>query len=225
MIERCKSWLLTFVLAGIGSAALALEPGLNTVSVQHAGLERRALVEEIARRHAIDRKRVFATGMSNGGMMAYRLACEAGDLVRAIAAVAGTESFAMALDCQPALPVSVLHIHARDDAHVPYDGGIGPDARRGASRIDYVSVPDTVQRWVGRLACRREAEPLRQDAGVRCEVHRGCRGGERVQLCSTTSGGHSWPGADRGRRGKEAPSDALDASAEIWRFFAATPPR
>lgn len=177
----------------------------------------RAVVADVSRRVAIDRQRVFATGMSNGAMMAYRLACEAADLVRAVAAVAGTEAIAV---CQPSRPVPVLHIHARNDTHVLFDGGAGPDAFRDASKVmDFVSVPETVKRWVGRNACQTPPERTLESPGAWCERYRGCRDGATVQLCVTTDGGHSWPGAATVRRGKESASLALDASSTIWRFF------
>lgn len=177
----------------------------------------RAVVADVSRQVAIDRQRVFATGMSNGAMMAYRLACEAADLVRAVAAVAGTEAVA---ECRPSRPVPVLHIHARNDTHVLFDGGAGPDAFRDARKVmDFVSVPETVKRWVGRNACQTQPERTLESPGAWCERYRGCRDGATVQLCVTADGGHSWPGADAVRRGKENASQALDASEAIWTFF------
>lgn len=177
----------------------------------------RALVAAVGERLNIDRSRVFATGMSNGGMMALRLACDAADLVRAVAAVAGTEASA---GCAPSRAVSVLQIHARDDGHVQYAGGAGPDAvRNRASIMDYVSVPETVERWRTRLACRQEPEPWLARAGARCERYAGCRDGALLQSCVTDAGGHSWPGAGVVRRGKPAASQALDANEVMAAFF------
>lgn len=177
----------------------------------------RAVVADIARRVSIDRQRVFATGMSNGGMMAYRLACEASDLVRAVAAVAGTEAMA---ECHPGRPVPVLHIHARNDTHVLFEGGAGPDAFRDTSKVmDFVSVPETVDRWVRRNACQPPARRTLERQGAWCERYPGCRDGSMVQLCVTENGGHSWPGAEKVRRGKQGASQALDANDTIWDFF------
>jgi len=61
--------------------------------------------------------------------------------------------------------------------------------------------------------------------GAWCDAYRSCAGGAQVQLCVTDTGGHSWPGADRVRPGKEAASTALDASAVICRFFVNQTPR
>ncbi len=181
----------------------------------------RALLAQLGQQFTIDRDRVFAMGMSNGAMMSYRLACEMSDTFRAIAAVAGTEAVAT---CQPRRAVGILHIHARDDTHVLFNGGAGPDAFRDSSKVmDFVSVPDTVSRWVTRLQCAPTARRTLDVPGATCETHEGCRDGTEVRLCVTTSGGHSWPGAPGSRLGRQAPppSQALSATAQAWAFFQA----
>jgi len=177
----------------------------------------RAVVADVARRTPIDRQRIFATGMSNGGMMAYRLACEAADLFRAIASVAGTEAVA---DCRPSRPVPILHIHARDDSRVLFDGGAGADAFLDRRQVmDFVSVPETIARWVKRNGCQASPQRVLERQGAWCERYAGCRAAASVQLCVTAEGGHSWPGATRVRRGKADASQALDANDTIWDFF------
>ena len=110
----------------------------------------RAVVARVKSRVAIDGARVFAAGMSNGGMLAHRLACEAPDVFRAVASVAGTDATA---NCAPSRPASVLHIHARNDTHVLFTGGAGEDAFRHASEVmDFVSVLRP-WRWVKRNQC------------------------------------------------------------------------
>jgi polyhydroxybutyrate depolymerase len=177
----------------------------------------RSLVAEVSRQINIDRERIFATGMSNGGMMAYRLACEAADMFRAVASVAGTEAIT---DCRPSRPVSVLHIHARNDTHVLFNGGAGPGVFRDTSKVmDFVSVPQTIANWVERSGCALQPQRSFQNPGAYCETWGSCRHGVSVQLCVTGQGGHSWPGAPDVRPGKEAPSRALDANDTIWNFF------
>jgi polyhydroxybutyrate depolymerase len=183
----------------------------------------RAVVGAIEARYAVDASRVFATGMSNGGMMAHRLACDAADVFRAVASVAGTDA---TMHCSPSRPVSVLHIHARDDDHVRFDGGAGPGAFRDRQSVmDFISVPETIARWVRRDQCSGGPQRVLQVQGAYCDAYKACAGGAQVELCVTDTGGHSWPGADRVRRGKEAASTALDASATIWKFFASQPAR
>jgi polyhydroxybutyrate depolymerase len=91
--------------------------------------------------------------------------------------------------------------------------------------MDFVSVPQTVARWVQRDRCEGSPQRVLQVAGAYCDAYRRCAGGAQVQVCVTETGSHSWPGADRVRPGKEAASTALDASATIWRFFAGQPAR
>lgn len=178
----------------------------------------RAIVADLRGRLPIDPDRIFATGMSNGGMFSHRLACDAADLVRAVGAVAGTDA---TVTCAPARPVSVLHVHARDDSHVLFDGGAGPDAFRDPAKVfDFVSVPDTMARWASRLHCDPTPRRNLETPGAYCEVHPGCAAGARLQLCVTDTGGHAWPGAERVRRGKVPASQAIDATDVIWAFFA-----
>ena len=183
----------------------------------------RAVVAAVQARVAIDTGRVFATGMSNGGMLAHRLACEASDVFAAVASVAGTDATPR---CEPARPVSVLHLHARDDTHVLYDGGAGPGAFRDPRQVmDFVSVPETLRRWVARNHCEARPQTTWQGPGARCEAYTGCTGGVSVALCTTEQGGHSWPGADRVRLGKPGASQALEANEVIWAFFRSAPRR
>jgi polyhydroxybutyrate depolymerase len=173
----------------------------------------RAVLDDVSQRLPVDPKRVFATGMSNGGMLTYRLACEMADRIQAIASVAGTDGTGPG--CHPSRPVPVLHIHAKDDDRVLFNGGSGSDSDTHA---DFVSVPDTISKWVGLDACSPQARTVLEVPGARCEVHTGCAGGAQVKLCVTDTGGHSWPGGVK-PRGGQAGSTAISANDEIWNFF------
>lgn len=112
----------------------------------------------------------------------------------------------------------MLHIHARNDTHVLYEGGAGPDSVDKARVTDYRSVPTSVARWVELNGCQRAPQRVLEKTGAWCEVYAPCRGGTRVQLCVTDSGGHSWPGGVKKTRG-EAASQALSANEVMWEFF------
>lgn len=174
----------------------------------------RALVADVSRRVDIDRNRVFATGMSNGAMMSYRLACDAPDLVRGIVAVAGTDN---TTSCAPAKPVPVLHIHARNDEMVLFNGGAGNRLRSSTAATDFVAVPVSIAKWVKLNRASSTAARVLTVPGAYCDRYEAGAGGAPVQLCITESGGHSWPGGRKDRG--ETPSNAINATDMMWEFF------
>ena len=161
-----------------------------------------ALIDRLSRDFAIPPGRVFVTGMSAGGFMATRLACDRADLVAAVAPVAGT--LGAGVPCAPSRPVSVLQIHGTGDAVVPFGGG--PMVGRGGPS-DILSAPALAERWrqadgcPGPLVAQAASGPVqRTDAA-------GCAGGTEVALVRIDGGAHIWPWAP-------------DATAMTAQFFA-----
>ena len=107
----------------------------------------RALLDDLATVANIDTKRVFATGISNGGIMCYRLASELSDRIAAIASVAGTMGVKT---CNPKRPVPVMHFHGTEDKFLPFKGGIG---ERSLAQVVFISVDQTIQTWVKADGC------------------------------------------------------------------------
>lgn len=114
---------------------------VGAVVDDHAYL--RALVEETASLVPVAPGEIYVLGHSNGGFMAYRLACDSADLIAGIASLAGADALT---DCAPARPVAVLQIHGTADDTVLYGGGsiIG---------LDYPAAPTVVERWAERSGC------------------------------------------------------------------------
>lgn len=135
----------------------------------------RALVERASSELCIDPKRVYATGHSNGGMMAFRLGCEAADVFAAIAPVCGTT---MPATCKPSRPISVAAIRALEDATVRYDGG----GFVSSAKAD-------LDEWLGFDECA-DTPVVPSHDGV-CTTHTGCAGGTNVMECHP-HGGHGF---------------------------------
>lgn len=172
----------------------------------------KAMIADIKTKFNIDANRIYANGMSNGGMMSYRLACELSDTLRAVASVAGTDG---TLQCNPTKAMPVFHIHAKDDDRVLYNGGSGSASDTHA---DFVSVPKSIEKWVKINQCAPEPKKVLQVNGAYCEAYSGCRAGAEVKLCVTETGGHSWPGGKK-VRGKAQGSQAINATDMIWDFY------
>jgi polyhydroxybutyrate depolymerase len=171
----------------------------------------REVIHRVERQASIDPQRVFATGMSNGAMMSWRLACEAPE-IRGIAPVEGTDN---TTHCTPAHPVPVIQFHALDDPNVPFNGGVGP---RSIARVRFTSVPDTQAKWVRLNRANPAARRVLMVTGAHCDLHPATRGGAPVELCVTDTGGHSWPGGGT-QQGRKQPSMAISANDLMWSFF------
>lgn len=154
------------------------------------------LIDEAIAVRPIDPDRVYLLGLSNGGFMSYRMACDAADHVTAIAVVAGSELPSVD-DCTPSRPVSVLHLHGTADDIVPFAGGRIP-AFVGDFPGDFPGAVEVVARWATRARCDAapaQTEPLDLDAGIAgaetaVTAYRGCADGTAVQLDAIEGGGH-----------------------------------
>lgn len=175
----------------------------------------RAMVANIAGQMNIDRNRIFATGMSNGGMISYVMACELPDIFKAIAAVAGTDN---TVTCSHKQPISILHIHAKNDDHVLFNGGAGEGAFKDESKVtQFTSVPESINRWVDYNQCNPTPQRVLTVNGAYCDLYSGCKDDKQVELCVTDTGGHSWPGGYKPRG--EGTSKAIFANDVMWDFF------
>jgi polyhydroxybutyrate depolymerase len=177
----------------------------------------RAMVGEIATRHPLDPKRIYATGISNGGMMAYRLACEASNLVAAIGAVSAVIVVA---PCEPRFPVSVLHIHGTADQNVPIAGGVGS---KSIVKYPYPPVERSIAFWAARDDCGKDPIVSHPAPDVTLRSYPRCTLGLAVDCYVIEGGSHAWPGGRRLAKFLDAPSNAIAATPPIWRFFAAHP--
>ena len=148
-----------------------------------------ALIDELVGMNCVDPKRVYATGISNGGMFANHLACDLSDKIAAFASISGAM---MDSSCTPKRPVSALIYHGTGDKFVPYKGG-GDFKGAGATHA-FPSVDEYVQTWRKINRCTEEHRTLYKNGEVSCEVYDHCAEGTAVGLCRIEGGGHSWPG-------------------------------
>ena len=156
-----------------------------------------AVIDELVKTRNVDPRRVYATGISNGGFMSFRLACDAAAKIAAIAPVAGSMPEHGEADCKPSRPVSVLMINGTDDPLVHYQGG-----RVGLRRPASEPIPSVVTFWRKEI-CGAEAGRVVEhqvldrsnsdDSSAHYETCSGPNGAEMINY-TIEGGGHTWPG-------------------------------
>lgn len=177
----------------------------------------RYMIDVVLKNYSGDPQRIYATGISNGGFMAFRLACDLADAVAAIASVAAPDGTTA---CQPSAPVPILQIHGTADALVPYGGG-EPDITRANPFVNFSvrSITETVERWTTLNDCGT-ATGAATSGDVTCTRHTDCADGAVVEHCRVDGGGHTWPGGTVPDSLGYTTMD-LDATDHIWNFFSA----
>ncbi|GAB0107404.1 PHB depolymerase family esterase [Nocardia sp. JMUB6875] len=186
-----------------------------------------AVIDRIIANDGVDPARVYATGMSNGGMFTEHLGCHLSNKLAAIAPVAGPLPQTDQSACTPSHPLPVLEIHGTADPIVPYDGGVVrvTSGHRGPGSSPVLSVDATQQLWRRQNACDAATTtqlPQRADDGTSVTVQSSdCAGGAKVQLYVVTNGGHTWPDGSQylpqALVGKV--THQFDGSAVIWQFL------
>lgn len=179
-----------------------------------------ALIAQTILQEHIDPRRIYVTGMSNGALMTYRLACESSIPLAAIGPVAGT----FAQPCRTPHRTSVIAIHGLDDTSIPYNGGLGLQTHD----VTFPSVQSTIAWWRAHDGCDRA---IVTTAAPITMYRSKCPDDRDVELRTITGAGHQWPGsrpltqaeafvAARITGRLPAPSStAMDATAVLWAFF------
>ncbi len=176
----------------------------------------KALLDDLASVANIDPKRIYATGMSNGAIMTYKLASELSDRIAAIAPVGGpmgTET------CHPKRPVPVIHFHGTDDAFAPFKGG------KGRSGTEFYSVEHSIQAWVKANGCPAKPKvvelPDRTEDGcmVVKKIYGPGKNGAEVVLVEIRGGGHTWPGQPPRIQFLGTTTRDISANDMMWEFF------
>jgi polyhydroxybutyrate depolymerase len=181
--------------------------GKNTNDVEYI----KQLILFIKNQYLIQENKVFVTGMSNGGMMSYKLGCELSDHISGIAPVAGAMNLP---HCQPKKPLSVFIIHGKKDKHVLYTGGTPKVQIDSHPRVD-TSVANAEQFWKNQNEC--SDKKVEKKGKVEKTIYSCKKGNLAIVLLEDE--GHTWPGGKNGYFFADEPSKeflATDAMYEFW---------
>jgi polyhydroxybutyrate depolymerase len=194
----------------------------------------RAMVANISDQYVVNRRRIYATGMSNGSMMTHRLACEAPDLVAAVATVAGGVNTGGDFPvCSPSRAVPIIMFHGTTDENYPIEGGDGSINHGVPSEfypVVHSTYPDTLGDWQSINSTKKYGEKIYHYKSTQCRRYTGvapvimCTIKPAVPVSENNviydGGGHSWPGGVRAPHSRsDTPSYDIDASEKMWRFF------
>jgi polyhydroxybutyrate depolymerase len=212
---RLDNTLLTF--NGGGCCGYAMEHEIDDVAFT------RTLLDDLATVIKVDVDRVYATGLSNGGIVSHYVASELSDRIAAIAPVGGP----LMMDAPNAKrPVSVMHFHGTADEFAPFQGGYGKGSfGRTKGVTDFRSVQHTIQAWVKVNGTKNEPvvealpDPANDGMKVTRKTWSGGRAGSEVILVEIEGGGHTWPGMEPLVKMLGPSTKDISANDLMWEFF------
>lgn len=189
-----------------------------------------ALIDSISLEYNIDQKRIYSTGMSNGGFMSLLLACQLSGRIAAIASVTGSMSPEIFNECNPERPIPIMIIHGDKDAIVPYE--------KVKNKKHGKPIKDILNYWVKYNNCDSpdttiiENINLSDNSTVEHIIYRNGDDGIKNEHFKIIGGYHSWPGIRKDfnihqndeilrffTNYKIKGNMDINASAEIWKFF------
>ena len=195
------------------NSGISDDPGWPTPDVDDVGFVN-ALIDTLSNHYSINLEKIYACVYSNGGFMAYKLACLLSNRIAAIASVGGVMSASVAANCNPLTPVPILQIHGTKDPWVPIDG----------SPYLY-SVDQTLSYWINFNNCVQADTTTLPDLNTadECTVEKITYTNGTNNSCivyyKVINGGHTWPGAgDPGYPAGNTNKD-INANIEILKFF------
>lgn len=179
------------------------------------------LIATLSQTYAIDQRRIYVTGISNGGFMTERLGCDLANKIAAIAVDAATFPVDLVARCATAHPLPALLFNGTSDPLVPYQGGVV-----AGDRGEVFSAPETAAKWAALAHCaptpasKTVPTTVNDGTSVSYVTYSGCGGGAQVQFYTITGGGHTWPGGTQYLPVSVVgiATRNLDASQTLWQF-------
>jgi len=156
------------------------------------------VVAEVESHASIDPKRVYATGISNGCIMAEYLGCQAADTFAAVGGVSGPTP----QSCPSSRPISVFYVHGTADTTIPFS-----------------NAQPNVTSWATRDGCNMSPVQVYNQGSTACVVYQGCTAGVEVEFCTVTGLGHCWPEDTICAPQSGAGVSDFKASPPMWEFF------
>lgn len=175
----------------------------------------RLVIEQVQKEYNLDKNRIYVAGISNGGMMAYRLACEMPDIIAGIASVSSTMSLAV---CAPQDFVSIISFHGTADSLIPLYGGEGGNVINKIFGLNHRPEPEVISFWAKHNLCSSVPTSITEN-GATGVLYSNCQKNTEILFFTIEQGEHAWPGGEKNWFWGNKPSEEIPASAMIWDFF------
>ncbi len=176
------------------------------------------LIETVSGGMNIDSRHIYAAGMSNGGMMTNRLACEKTTTFAAIAVVAGALPTELQPNCRPSTKMPVIIMHGTSDPIVPFSGGA-----MNSGRGSVLSVADEIKFWANNNGVSSTPSSISEMPNTVADLTTITKNtyGSTINFYQVNNGGHTWPGGPQylpvavvGRANQD-----INGTQVIWDFF------
>lgn len=172
------------------------------------------MIDEVTKQFHADPTRIYATGISNGGLMTNRVACELADKIAAVATVAPA---ALPERCAPSRPISIMDIHGTGDLCNPFDGSV-PTGACGKTDYKRMSPKEVVDAWRRINGCSEG--PARETRGSLAFSKYPCRDNSEVLFCKVEGMGHTWPSGSQYLSARlVGPVSHEISMRDLWEFF------
>lgn len=177
-----------------------------------------ALIDKLHASYNIDRSRIYANGLSNGGGMSFVLSCKLSDQIAAVGLVSSAQTLPWSF-CADEHPVPMIAFHGTADEFTPYEGGDNWIAPR-----PFPSITKWTANWARRNRCASAFLESAVPPDVTRREYPRCANDAAVVLYTFHGGGHTWPGGQRLPEWFAGTTpDSVDATSEMWAFFRAHP--
>ncbi len=170
------------------------------------------LIRQIQQVRPINSRRIYIVGLSSGGFLAQKLACENPDQIAAVATVAASLPMQSFSNCQKQHPVSLLMVNGTGDTVVPWQGGRIVPTQLG-SEISVLSIPGAISFWKGHNGCKPSGKVSQVSKLVKITNYSSCQAGSEIELAALQGAGHVWSGGGYGT------SPYGDTTQRVWEFL------
>lgn len=174
------------------------------------------MIDELQRTHNIDRTRIYANGLSNGGGLSFILSCTMPDRIAAVGLVASAQLWPWSV-CKDDRPVPMIAFHGTEDGAAPYDGG--NSRQPWILNVVFPGIPEWTARWAARNHCAATPVESRVGSDVTRLEYTQCASNAPAILYTIHGGGHTWPGGRDQPQWFGRTTQTIDASSLMWSFF------